>query len=109
MFLFYVGHEAVIIDVTEQIAQGFIVDDEDEEEEEEQADGSLVMVKKRKKKRRRSQRDEEDEEGLDEDDLDLVMENTGVEVHRSNQVRTTIIPLLVQAGACEVPSNELII
>lgn len=72
--------------MTEQIREGFIVDDEDEEEEEEQADGSLVMVKKKRKKRRRSQRDEEDEEGLDEDDLDLVMENTGVEVHRSSQV-----------------------
>lgn len=64
-----------------QIAQGFIVDDEDDEEEE-QDDGSKVMVKGRKKKRPRSQREDDEEEGLDEDDLDLVMENTGFEVHR---------------------------
>lgn len=79
--------------MTEQIREGFIVDDEDDEEEEEQADGSLVMVKKKRKKRRRAERDEEDEEGLDEDDLDLVMENTGVEVARSGQVGFASGPL----------------
>lgn len=68
------------------------MDDEEEEEEEEQADGSMVMVKKRKKKRRRSQREDEDEEGLDEDDLDLVLENTGHEVDRTSQVRFTRFP-----------------
>lgn len=70
-----------------QIREGFIVDDEEEDEEEEQADGSMVLVKKRKKKRRRSNREDEEEEGLDEDDLDLVLENTGHEIDRSSQVR----------------------
>jgi transcription elongation factor SPT6 len=36
------------------------------------------MVKvKRRKKRRRSHRDEEEDEVLDEEDLDLMLENTG--------------------------------
>lgn len=65
-----------------QIAQGFIVDDEDEEEEE-QDDGSKVMLKGRKKKRSRSQREDDEEDGLDEDDLDLMAENTGFELHRA--------------------------
>ncbi|RPB09731.1 transcription elongation factor Spt6 [Morchella conica CCBAS932] len=69
-----------------KIAQGFIVDDEDEEEEE-QDDGSKVMVKGRKKKRSRSQREDDEEEGLDEDDFDLIGENTGFEVHRANLKR----------------------
>ncbi|KAG0135967.1 putative transcription elongation factor spt6 [Tuber indicum] len=68
-----------------KIREGFIVDDEEEDEEEEQADGSMVLIKKRKKKRRRSNREDEEEEGLDEDDLDLVLENTGHEIDRSSQ------------------------
>lgn len=86
--------------MAEQIREGFIVDDEDDEEEEEQADGSLVMVKKKRKKRRRTERDEEDEEGLDEDDLDLVMENTGVEVARSSQVGFSSGILNLNTKAC---------
>lgn len=45
------------------------------------------MVKvKRRKKRRRSHRDEDDDEGLDEEDLDLMLENTG-EGNRETKVR----------------------
>ncbi|KAI5807109.1 SH2 domain-containing protein [Geopyxis carbonaria] len=58
-----------------RIREGFIVDDE-EDEEEELEDGTMVKVKK-KKKRRRSQREEDEDDGLDEEDLDLMMENTG--------------------------------
>lgn len=50
-------------------------------------DGSKSREKKRRK-RRRSQRDEEDDDdNLDEEDLDLMMENTG-EVSRSKQVQS---------------------
>ncbi|KAL7272149.1 Transcription elongation factor spt6 [Rhizina undulata] len=71
----------------ERIRKGFIVDDgEDEEDEDEELmGGGRAAERKKKKKRRRAQRDEDEEDGLDEDDLDLVMENTGVEVDRSNQ------------------------
>ncbi|KAI5788773.1 SH2 domain-containing protein [Pyronema domesticum] len=56
-----------------RVREGFIVDDEDEDDDE---DGATVKVKRRKK-RRRSHREEEEEDVLDEEDLDLVMENTG--------------------------------
>lgn len=96
MLLFIWWYKIGIANTVKAIREGFIVDDEDdEEEEEEQADGSLLMVKKKRKKRRRSQREEEDEEGLDEDDLDLVMENTGVEVHRSSQVSFMFNPKFI--------------
>ena len=55
------------------------------------------MVKvKRRKKRRRSHRDEEDDEGLDEEDLDLMLENTG-EGSRETKVRLRAACLLVEA------------
>jgi transcription elongation factor SPT6 len=57
------------------IRDGFIVDD-GEEEDEEMEDGTMVKVKRRRK-RRRSHRDEEEDEVLDEEDLDLMLENTG--------------------------------
>jgi transcription elongation factor SPT6 len=66
-----------------RIRDGFIVDDE-EEEDEEMADGTMVAVRRRKK-RRRSHRDEEEDEVLDEEDLDLMLENTG-EGTRSTKV-----------------------
>lgn len=49
----------------QRVREGFIVDDEEDD----------VGPRKRKKKRRHRER--ETEEGLDEDDLDLVLENTG--------------------------------
>lgn len=58
------------------------------------------MVKKKRKKRRRAEHDEEDEEGLDEDDLDLVKENTGVEVTRSSRVGFSSGVLNLDTKAC---------
>ncbi|EGW29955.1 transcription elongation factor SPT6 [Spathaspora passalidarum NRRL Y-27907] len=62
-----------------KVHEGFIVDDEDEEEEE------VESHKKRKKHRRKRNRDKGDGEGsrandddqLDEDDLELLLENSG--------------------------------
>jgi transcription elongation factor SPT6 len=52
----------------QKIREGFIVDDEDDDD----------SSKRRKKKHRRRHQEKEDEGLLDEDDLDLLMENTGV-------------------------------
>lgn len=58
----------------QKIREGFIVDDEDEEANERRK-------KKHKRRREKAEREngaEEDEGRLDEDDLDLLMENSGV-------------------------------
>jgi len=65
-----------------RIREGFIV--EDDEEDEELEDGTMVKVKRRRK-RRRSHRDEDEDEVLDEEDLALMLENTG-EGSRDNKV-----------------------
>ncbi|KAI0093685.1 transcription elongation factor Spt6 [Irpex rosettiformis] len=68
-----------------RIREGFIVDedeDEDEDDEEER--------KRRRKKRRRHrrEREREEEEALEEDDLDLLEENTGTSFkHRLTRLR----------------------
>ncbi|KAJ9664261.1 Transcription elongation factor spt6 [Coniosporium apollinis] len=55
-----------------KVREGFIVDeDEEEEEEDEEA--------RRERKRKRKRRERAEEEGLDEEDVELMMENTGVE------------------------------
>jgi len=63
----------------------------------------MVLVKKRKKKRRRSNREDEEEEGLDEDDLDLVLENTGHEIDRSSQVR--LVEFIIHSTASVGPQT----
>ncbi|CEH12620.1 Transcription elongation factor SPT6 [Ceraceosorus bombacis] len=60
-----------------RIAQGFIVDEEEDEEQEDDDEQERRRKRKRRKQKRRRQLEEENEE-LDEDDLDLLAENTGV-------------------------------
>lgn len=64
-------------DEARRIAEGFIVDEEDEPDEDEEGSDEESR-KRRRKARRRKRRQEEENEQLDEDDLDLVAENTGV-------------------------------
>ncbi|UZJ54735.1 hypothetical protein CBS101457_004055 [Exobasidium rhododendri] len=66
-----------------RIAEGFIVDEEDEEDAENEDDSDDEKKRKRisrraKRKRREKEIKEQEDEQLDEDDLDLVAENTGV-------------------------------
>ncbi|KAI8366759.1 SH2 domain-containing protein [Radiomyces spectabilis] len=60
-----------------KVAEGFIVDDEEEEDQD--SDGSTKVAVRRKKKRRVEEYDED----LDEEDLDLLEENTGIKLSRS--------------------------
>ncbi|KAI9256228.1 SH2 domain-containing protein [Sporodiniella umbellata] len=57
-----------------KVAEGFIVDDEDE------SDGSQEVAVRRKKKRKTEEYDDD----LDEEDLDLLEENTGIKMGRSS-------------------------
>ncbi|KAI9308291.1 SH2 domain-containing protein [Cunninghamella echinulata] len=63
-----------------KIAEGFIVDDEEEEEEDEQELEDTKVSTRRKKKRRIEDYDEE----LDDEDLELLEENTGLKLGRSS-------------------------
>ncbi|KAI7822717.1 SH2 domain-containing protein [Gamsiella multidivaricata] len=61
-----------------RIREGFIVDDDEEDEEDEE------IVRRSKKKKRRKEAVEED---LDEEDLDLMEENTGVKIRRPEKFK----------------------
>ncbi|KAF8420790.1 SH2 domain-containing protein [Tirmania nivea] len=62
-----------------KVQAGFIVNDEEEEEEEEEDDELADRSRIRRKKAKRRRREEAEEEDLDEDDFDLMRENTGVD------------------------------
>ncbi|KAF9998537.1 Transcription elongation factor spt6, partial [Modicella reniformis] len=62
-----------------KVRDGFIVDDEDEEDEEDEE-----IVRRSKKKKRKKEIIEED---LDEEDLDLMEENTGVKIRRPEKYK----------------------
>ncbi|QRV99986.1 transcription elongation factor SPT6 [Ceratobasidium sp. AG-Ba] len=64
-----------------RIREGFIVDEEEEEEEDDEEE----RRRRRRKKKRRKHRDLE--EDLDEDDLDLMEENTGTRASRRGLTR----------------------
>lgn len=53
------------------------MDDDDEPEEEDEELADETTTRKRRKKRRRLVREDDEDDNLDEDDLDLVLENTG--------------------------------
>ncbi|EJD52929.1 hypothetical protein AURDEDRAFT_110772 [Auricularia subglabra TFB-10046 SS5] len=69
-----------------RIADGFIVDEEDDEDGADEDDEEVRRHKKRRKRRKHSRRDD-DEEVLEEDDLDLLEENTGRRIDRSRLTR----------------------
>ncbi|KAG8750747.1 Transcription elongation factor spt6 [Ceratobasidium sp. 428] len=64
-----------------RVREGFIVDEDEEEEEDDEEE----RRRRRRKKKRRKHR--EMEEDLDEDDLDLMEENTGTRASRSRLTR----------------------
>ncbi|KAG2224925.1 hypothetical protein INT45_010874 [Circinella minor] len=63
-----------------KVAEGFIVDDEDEEEHD--SDGSQKVARRRKRKKI-----EDYDEELDEEDLDLLEENTGLKLSREPKLK----------------------
>ena len=67
--------ESTDSEAAKEIADGFIVDEEDEEEVKEK--------RKKKKKKSKKRRHESSEDDLSEDELDLIEENTGVKIARS--------------------------
>ncbi|KAF3932107.1 hypothetical protein ABW20_dc0106910 [Dactylellina cionopaga] len=69
-----------------KVRENFIVDS-DEEEEEEESQSEPESRSKRKRKRRRSAREEEDVDEMDEEDFDLIAENTGEERSRGNKLK----------------------
>ncbi|KAI9490605.1 SH2 domain-containing protein [Zychaea mexicana] len=64
-----------------QIAEGFIVDDEDEEDHDSDAEQQKVARRRKRKKI------EDFEEELDEEDLDLLEENTGLKLSREPKLK----------------------
>lgn len=61
-----------------EVAKGFIVDDDNDEEGEDDSEDEKARKKRERKEKRRQKRKQlEEEEELDEEDLDLVAENTG--------------------------------
>ncbi|PSR77343.1 hypothetical protein PHLCEN_2v7944 [Hermanssonia centrifuga] len=68
-----------------RIREGFIVDEEEEEEGE---DDEEERRRRRKRRKRRHRREREEEDALEEDDLDLLEENTGASFkHRLTRLR----------------------
>ncbi|KDQ60952.1 hypothetical protein JAAARDRAFT_55682 [Jaapia argillacea MUCL 33604] len=61
-------------DEARRIREGFIVDEDEEEEEEEDAEAER---RRRRKRRKRRHRQEREEEALEDEDLELLEENTG--------------------------------
>ncbi|EMR10052.1 hypothetical protein PNEG_01805 [Pneumocystis murina B123] len=59
-----------------KVQEGFIVDDDEEEEEE--GDEDVIKIRHKRRKRTNDKDRNMDNEELDEEDLDLVMENTGI-------------------------------
>lgn len=80
--------------LTFQVRRGFIVDDEEEEEDGGSDDSSHARKRRKKKRRHRSRENVDDEDGdarpsndLDEDDLDLLLENTGTAYRKPSDSR----------------------
>ncbi|CAK5277668.1 unnamed protein product [Mycena citricolor] len=71
-------------DEARRVREGFIVDEDDDEEDEEEK----RRRKRRKRKHSRRRDDDDEEEGLEEDDLDLLEENTGAS-HKRQKNRLT--------------------
>ncbi|KAE8258218.1 hypothetical protein A4X13_0g1828 [Tilletia indica] len=66
-----------------KIRAGFIVDEDEEEDDDEQEE----RRRKRKRRREKKRKQAEEEEGLDEDDLELLAENTNPSQHRFKRFR----------------------
>ena len=81
------AEESTDSEAAKEIAEGFIVDENEEEEEE------TVKEKRKKKKKKSKRRRHESSDDLSEDELDLIEENTGVKIARS-EVGTFNILLL---------------
>ncbi|MBW0479878.1 hypothetical protein O181_019593 [Austropuccinia psidii MF-1] len=77
------------------VREGFIADDDEEEEDEEEDQPARKRKRKHRhkhkhrdrKKHRSDDVDEDEDDGLDEDDLELLAENTGVPSHRHSKRR----------------------
>ncbi|KAK9454459.1 SH2 domain-containing protein [Dipodascopsis uninucleata] len=95
-----------------KIREGFIVDDD--EEDEEVSDGERERRRRRRRKRRREMsengedgdRHHRDDEELDEDDLDLVMENTGMNVRKSSEGPMSKRQRRIDEGLIDIFSDE---
>ncbi|KAK6336552.1 Transcription elongation factor spt6 [Orbilia brochopaga] len=70
-----------------KVRENFIVDDDEEEEEEEESPSESDGRSGKKRKRRRSAREEPDDDEMDEDDLELIAENTGQDRSRGNKLK----------------------
>ncbi|TCD64537.1 Transcription elongation factor spt6 [Steccherinum ochraceum] len=70
------------------IREGFIVDDPDEDEDDD--DDEKERRKRRKRRKKRHRRELSDDEDLEEDDLDLLEENTGASFSRSKHRLTRL-------------------
>ncbi|KAF8892531.1 SH2 domain-containing protein [Infundibulicybe gibba] len=66
-----------------KIREGFIVDEDDDEAEED----DQKHHKRRKRRKRQHRNREEEEDALDEDDFDLMAENTGTSIKRHRLTR----------------------
>ncbi|EMD38273.1 hypothetical protein CERSUDRAFT_113442 [Gelatoporia subvermispora B] len=69
-----------------RIREGFIVD-EDEDENESESDDDAERKKRRKRRKKRHREHKSDEEVLEEDDLELLEENTGASFSRNRLTR----------------------
>ncbi|KAK9370436.1 SH2 domain-containing protein [Lipomyces kononenkoae] len=95
-----------------KVREGFIVDDD--EEDEDISDGERERRRRRRRKRRRKEISEDAEDGLsrhhrsdeelDEEDLDLVMENTGINVRREE--RSSKRQRRIEEGLTDIFSDE---
>ncbi|KAG6917973.1 hypothetical protein DXG01_017157 [Tephrocybe rancida] len=68
-----------------RVRDGFIVDEEEDEEEDDE-DGEEERRKRRKRRKKHHRKRDEDEEGLEEEDLELLEENTGASF-KKNRLR----------------------
>ncbi|KAK9235923.1 SH2 domain-containing protein [Lipomyces kononenkoae] len=94
-----------------KVREGFIVDDD--EEDEDISDGERERRRRRRRKRRRKEISEDAEDGLsrhrsdeelDEEDLDLVMENTGINVRQEE--RSSKRQRRIEEGLTDIFSDE---
>ncbi|OBZ75792.1 Transcription elongation factor SPT6 [Grifola frondosa] len=67
-----------------RIREGFIVDEDEDEEADDEED---ERRKRRKRRKRHHRRELDEEEGLEEDDLELLEENTGASFSRNRLTR----------------------
>ena len=94
------AEESTDSEAAKEIADGFIVDENEEEEVE-------VKEKRKKKKKKSKRRRHESSDDLSEDELDLIEENTGVKIARS-EVGTFNILLLYYEIAINLLFNNII-